>query len=63
MRNPYEILVRRPERKRPRGRNRSTWDGNTEVDLKQIGRENLYCIHPTQDMVQCWVLVNTVMSG
>jgi hypothetical protein len=33
----YRVLVGRPERKRPRGRRRRTWEKNIELDLREIG--------------------------
>jgi hypothetical protein len=36
-RNVYEILVGKPEGKRPLGRPRRRWEGNIRMDLKEIG--------------------------
>jgi hypothetical protein len=36
-RNPYRILVGKPERKRPLGRQRRRWVDNIEIDLREIG--------------------------
>jgi len=41
MRNYYKILVRKPERKRPRGRPRRRWEDNIRMDLREIGREGV----------------------
>jgi hypothetical protein len=35
-RNPYRILVAKPEGKRPRGRPRHRWDNNIKMDLREI---------------------------
>jgi hypothetical protein len=35
-RNPYGILVGKPEGKRPLGRHRHSWEDNVEIDLKVI---------------------------
>jgi hypothetical protein len=36
-RNAYRILVRKPEGKRPLGRQRRTWVNNIKMDLGEIG--------------------------
>jgi hypothetical protein len=33
----YEILVGKPERKRPLGRYRHRWDDNIKIDFREIG--------------------------
>jgi hypothetical protein len=35
-RNPYRILVGKPEGKRPPGRLRRRWVGNIKIDLREI---------------------------
>jgi hypothetical protein len=35
-RNACRILVGEPERKRPLGRPRRRWEGNIEIDLREI---------------------------
>jgi len=37
MRNVYNILVGKPERKRPLGRRRSRWEDNIVKDVREIG--------------------------
>jgi hypothetical protein len=37
MRNAYNILVEKPEGKRPLGRPRRRWENNTRTDLREIG--------------------------
>jgi hypothetical protein len=37
-RNPYRILVGKPEGKRPLGRPRRRWVNNIKIDLREIGR-------------------------
>jgi hypothetical protein len=36
MKNAHKILVGRPTRKRPLGRNRRRWKGNIRMDLRDI---------------------------
>jgi hypothetical protein len=36
-RNAYRMLVRKPEVKRPAGRPRYEWVGNSKMDLREIG--------------------------
>jgi hypothetical protein len=36
-RNPYKLLVGKPERKRPLGRPRRRWVDNVKMDLGEIG--------------------------
>jgi hypothetical protein len=39
-RNPYRILVGKPEGKRPLGRRRRRWVENIKVDLRERERED-----------------------
>jgi len=39
MRSWYKILVRKPERKRPLGRQRCRWGYNIRMDLRETGWE------------------------
>jgi hypothetical protein len=45
MGNAYKILVRKPEGKRPLGRSRRRWEGNTGIGLREIGWEVVDWIH------------------
>jgi hypothetical protein len=36
-RNAYNILVGKPEGKRPLGRHRRGWEDNIKMDLREIG--------------------------
>jgi hypothetical protein len=40
-RNPYRILVGKPEEKRPLGRPRRRWMSNIEMNLREIGRGDM----------------------
>jgi hypothetical protein len=50
----------KPDGKRPPGRPRHRWDNNIEMDLKEMGCENLYWIHAVQNSVG--TVVNTRMN-
>jgi hypothetical protein len=41
MRNANEILVGKPERKRPLGRPRGGWEDNFGMDLRETGWESV----------------------
>jgi hypothetical protein len=57
-----EVLVGRPEGKRPLGRPRRRWDDNIKIDLREIGIDGANWIRLDQDRVQWRALVNTVMN-
>jgi hypothetical protein len=48
MKNVYKILVRKPERRRPLEKSRHRYK-NIKIDLREIGLEDVYLIHLTQD--------------
>jgi hypothetical protein len=48
MKNTYRILVHKLERKRPIGRPSHTWKTNINMDLKEVGCENVDWIHLVQ---------------
>jgi hypothetical protein len=39
MKKSYKILAGKPERRRPVGGSRSTWEDNTGMHLREIGLE------------------------
>jgi hypothetical protein len=41
MGNAYNILVRKPERKKPLERSRRRWEDNLRIDLMEIGWEGM----------------------
>jgi hypothetical protein len=61
-RDTYNILVGRPEGRRPLGRPRRRWDDNIKMDLKEIGFGDVDWIHWAQDNDRWWALVNTVIN-
>jgi hypothetical protein len=62
VRGAYNILVARPEGRRPPGRPRHRWEVNIKMDLWEIGFEDVYWIHLAQDRDRWWAVVNKVMS-
>jgi hypothetical protein len=58
----YRILFGRPEEKRPLGRLGRRWMVNIKMNLREIGINGANWIRLTQDRVQWWVFVNTVMN-
>jgi hypothetical protein len=58
----YNILVGRPEGRRPLGRPRRGWEDNNKMDLREIGFWDVDWIHLAQDMDRWRALVNAVMN-
>jgi hypothetical protein len=61
-RNACEILVRKPEGRRPLGRPRRRWVDNIKMDLREIGLDGVDWIDLAQDRDQWRALMNTVMN-
>jgi hypothetical protein len=62
LRGAYNILVGRPEGRKPLGRSRHRWEDNIKMDLREIGFGDVDWIHLARDRDTWWVLVNTVMN-
>jgi hypothetical protein len=62
MRNGYNILIGKPEGKRPFGRPRCRRENNIRLDLREICWEGVDWMHLVQDRDQWRALVNTVMN-
>jgi hypothetical protein len=62
VRGAYNILVGRPEVRRPLGRPRCRWEDNIKMDLREIGFGDVDCINLVQDRDRRQALVNTVMN-
>jgi hypothetical protein len=62
VRGAHNILVGRPERRRPLGRPRRRWEDNIKIDLRETGFGDVDWIHWAQDRDRWRALVNTVMN-
>jgi hypothetical protein len=58
----YNILVGRPEWRRPLGRPRRRWEDNIKMDLGEIGFGDVDWILWAQDRDRWRAVVNTVMN-
>jgi hypothetical protein len=61
VRGAYNILVGRPEGRRPLGRRRRRWK-DIKMDLREIGFGDVDWIHLAQDRDRWRALVNTAMN-
>jgi hypothetical protein len=61
-RNPYRLLVRKPEGKRPLGRPRRRWVDNIRMDIGEVGWGDVDWIGLTQDRNSWRALVNSVLN-
>jgi hypothetical protein len=62
VRGVCNILVGRPEGRRPPERPRSKWEDNIKMDLREIGFADVDWIHWAQDRDRWRALVNTVVN-
>jgi hypothetical protein len=62
VRGAYNILVGRPEGRRPLGRPRRKWEDNIMIDLREIGFGDVDWIYWAQNRGRWRALVNTVMN-
>jgi hypothetical protein len=62
VRGAYNILVARPEGRRPLRRNRRRWEDNIKMDLREIGFGGVDWINLAQDRDRWRALVNMVMN-
>jgi hypothetical protein len=62
MRNAHEILVGKPEKKRPPRRPICRWEDNIKMDFREIRMEGVAFILLIQDRDQWQALVNMVMN-
>jgi hypothetical protein len=57
-----EILVGRPEGKRPLGRPRRRWEGEIRMDLRETGSESVEWMRLTQGRGRWRAVVSAVMN-
>jgi hypothetical protein len=62
VRGAYNILVGRPEGRKPLGRSRRKWEDNIKMDLREIGFGDVDWIYWAEDRDRLRALVNTVMN-
>jgi hypothetical protein len=62
VRGVYNILVGRPEGRRPLGRPRRRWEDSIKMDLREIGFGDVDWINLAQDRDKWRALVNTVIN-
>jgi hypothetical protein len=62
VRGSCNILVGRPEGRRPLGRPRCRWEDNIKMDLREVAFGDVDWIHWAQDRDRWRALVNTVMN-
>jgi hypothetical protein len=62
VRGAYNILVGRPEGRRPLGRPRRRWEDKIRMDLGEVGFGDVDWIHLDQDRDRRRALVNTVTN-
>ncbi|KAJ4432334.1 hypothetical protein ANN_20953 [Periplaneta americana] len=61
-RNPYTVLVGKPEGKRSLGRPRRRWEDNIKMDLREVGYDDREWINLAQDRDQWRAFVRAVMN-
>ena len=57
-----QVLVVKPEGKRPLGRPRRRWEDNIKMDLQEMGRGCGYWMELAQDKDRWWALVSAGMN-
>jgi hypothetical protein len=57
-----EVLVGKPEGRRPLGRPRHRWEDNIKMHLQEVGCGSIDWIDLTQDRDMWWALVKVVMN-
>jgi hypothetical protein len=61
-RGVYRVLVGKPEGRRPLGRPRHRWEGNSMMDLREVGCGCVDWMELTQDRDRWHGLVSAVMN-
>jgi hypothetical protein len=60
--NAYRLLLRKPERKRPLGGHRLSWEDNINIDLKEIELVGMGWINLAQDREKWQAVLYTAMN-
>lgn len=60
--NVYVVLVRVTEGKRPLGKHGLEWEGNSNMDLREISWEDIVWINVFPGRDSWWAFVNTRMN-
>jgi len=61
-RNAYNVLVGRPEGRRPLGKSRHRWEDNIKMELKEVGLGGMDWNDLAQDRDMWRALANVVMN-
>jgi hypothetical protein len=62
VRGVYNLMVGKPEGRKPLGRPGRRWEDNINMDLREIAFGVVDWIHLARDRDRCRALVNTVMN-
>jgi hypothetical protein len=62
VRGAYNILVGRPDGRRPLGRPRCKWEYNIKMNLREIGFGDVDWIRLARNRDTWWAIVNMVMN-
>jgi hypothetical protein len=62
VRGAYNILVGKPEGRRPLGKSMHRWEDNIKIDFREVGFGDVDWIHLSQERDRWRALVNTVMN-
>jgi hypothetical protein len=63
MRNPYKILVGKPDGKSPLGRRMRKWEDNNKMDIGEIGLEVIDWIHRAVTCKHCKEPSSSIKGG
>jgi hypothetical protein len=61
-RGVYNVLVGKPEGKRPLGRPMLRWEDNIKMPRQKVGRRDMDWIDLAEDLDRWWAVVKAVMN-